>query len=234
LALTPTDTNEAFLREVDDNLRRDRMIGLARRWGMVIGGIVIVGLVALAIFLFWQSRRTRAAGVEAETLATVLDDSQVGKATPADPRLQELGKSSRDGYRALSAMTAAGLAMRTSPIEAAKRYDAIANDSGQPQPIRDLAMIRATTIQFDTLAPQQVVDRMKPLAVAGGAWFGSAGELTAAAYMKMNKPKLATPLLVSIARDTSVPASIRGRAASMATALGQSVTPAASDAALKE
>ena len=95
-------------------------------------------------------------------------------------------------------------------------------------------MIRATTMQFDTLPPAQVVARLKPLAVPGGAWFGSAGELTAAAHLKMNRRDLAAPLLALIAQDVNVPPTIRGRAASMATALGQSVAPNASVAALKE
>jgi len=225
LALTPTD-NEAFLREVDENLRRDQMVGLAKRWGVLAVAVVVLALAALGFFLWSRHRHAQAAGIEAETLAAVLDDSQIGKATPADPRLGELGRSSRDGYRAMSAMTAAALAMRTNPLDAAKRYEAIANDSAQPQPIRDLAIVRATTIRFDTLPPQQVVDRLKPLSVAGGPWFGSAGELTAAAYLKMNRRDLAAPLLVAIARDESAPPTIRSRAGSMASALGQSVTPA--------
>lgn len=233
MALTPAD-NEAFLREVDENLRRDQMVGLARRWGRAAIALVIVALVALALFLWWQSHRSKAAGLEAETLSTVLDDSQIGRATPNDPRLAALGGSSRDGYRALSAMTAAALAIRTNPIDAAKRYEAIASDSDQPQPVRDLAMIRATTLRYDSLPPQQVVDRLKALVVPGGPWFGSAGELTATAYLKMNRRNLAAPLLLSIARDESVPPSIRGRAGSMATALGESVTPVASAAAPKE
>jgi hypothetical protein len=233
LALTPTD-NEAFLREVDDNLRRDQMVGLAKRWGKPLGALVILALAALAGFLWWQHHRAETAGAEGVELAAVLDDSQVGKATPADPRLATLGQSTRGGYRALSAMTAAALAVRTDPADAARRFDAIANDSDQPQPIRDLAMIRSTTLQYDKLPPAQVIARLRPLAVPGGPWFGSAGELTAAAYLKMGNKAQAAPLLVSIARDETVPPTIRGRAGSMAIALGQSVAPVASAAALKE
>jgi hypothetical protein len=233
LALTPTD-NEAFLREVDENLRRDQMAGLVKRWGSIAAGVVILCLAAVALILWWRNHQTAAAGAEAEKLSTVLDDSQVGKATPTDPRLADLGQSSHDGYRALAALTAASLAVHSNPADAAKRYEAIANDSAQPQPVRDLSMIRATTMQFDTLAPAQVVDRLKPLAVPGGPWFGSAGELTASAYLKMNRRDLAAPLLVSIAQDASVPPTIRSRAASMAAALGQTVNPNASAAALKE
>lgn len=233
MALTPTD-NEAFLREVDENLRRDQMAGLVKRWGSIAAGAVILCLAVIALVLWWRNHLTTAAGAEGEKLSTVLDDSQVGKATPADPRLADLAQSSHDGYKALSALTAASLAVHGNPADAAKRYEAIANDSAQPQPIRDLSMIRATTMQFDTLPPAQVVDRLKPLAVPGGPWFGSAGELTATAYLKMNRRDLAGPLLVSIAQDVNVPPTIRSRAASMAAALGQTVNPNASAAALKE
>ncbi len=79
-----------------------------------------------------------------------------------------------------------------------------------------------------------MIARLKPLVVPGGPWFGSAGELTAAAYLKLGNKAQAAPLLVSIARDETVPPTIRGRAGSMAIALGQSVAPVASAAALKE
>ena len=232
MALTPAE-NDAFLREVDDNLRRERMAGLARRWGLAGGAVVVAALAALAFFLWWQSHRAAQAGAESEQLAQVLNDVDVGKANAADPRLAALAESSRDGNRALARMTQAGIAAKAAPAAGAARYRGIADDATLPRAVRDLAMIRATTLEFDTLPPQQVVARMKPLAVPGAAWFGSAGELTAAADLKMNRRDLAGPLYAAIARDTIVPASIRGRAAGMAIVLGQQVTPTAS-AALKE
>ena len=61
---------------------------------------------------------------------------------------------------------------------------------------------------------------LKPLAVSGNPWFGSAGEMVAAAYIKMNKPELAGPLFAAIAKDEQVPETIRGRATRIAGALG--------------
>jgi len=100
----------------------------------------------------------------------------------------------------------------------AKDVDALAKAS-QPG-YRDLALIRQTTIEFDALKPQQVVDRLKPLAVEGAPWFGSAGELVAIAYMKMRKPELAGPMFAAMAKDENVPQSIRSRARQMAGLLG--------------
>src|SRR3546814_15311975 len=73
---------------------------------------------------------------------------------------------------------------------------------------------------FDTLKPQEVVDRLKPLATEGNPWFGSAGEMVAIAYMKMRKPALSGPLFAAMSKDRSVPDTIRTRAVQMAGLLG--------------
>jgi hypothetical protein len=65
-----------------------------------------------------------------------------------------------------------------------------------------------------------VIARLKPLAVPGNAWFGSAGEMTGIAYMKLNQPKQAGALFVAITKDITVPRSLRARVAQLAADLG--------------
>ena len=93
MALTPTD-NEAFLREVDENLRLDQMTGLAKRWGIAAAAVVILALLALAGFLWWRHHQAALAGAEGEQLAAVINDIDVGRAQPTDPRLAALAGSS--------------------------------------------------------------------------------------------------------------------------------------------
>ena len=99
-------------------------------------------------------------------------------------------------------------------------YAKVAGDDSLPQPFRDLALVRQTAAEFDSLAPQQVIDRMKPLAKPGAAWFGTAGEMTAIAYMKMGKDNLAGPIFAQIAKQEDLPQTLRARAQQMAGALG--------------
>lgn len=233
MALTPTE-NEAFLREVDENLRRDQMTGFAKKWGTV--GAIVVGLLllALAAFLWWRNHEAEQAGKDGEQLVQLLGAADVGSASPDDQRLADLAKSPRDGYRALARLTQAGLIAKKDAARAAKAYQAIADDKDMPQAMRDLATVRAVSLQFDSMAPADVVSRLKPLTVASNPWFGSAGELTAMAYLKMNRKDLAGPLFAAIARDNEAPVGLRGRAAGMATALGQEVAAIAPAGALKE
>ena len=225
MALTPTD-NEAFLREVDDNLRRDQLTSLFTRWGKVLAGAIGLFLLLLAAFLWWQDRRAKQAGADAEKFSQALNDLEAGLPTRAAPALAQIADSPRDGYRASARLAQAALALAQNKVpEAAASYDAIAADASLPQAVRDLALLRGVAVQFDSLPPAKVVERLKPLAVVGKPWFGSAGEMTAAAYLKMNRRDLAGPMFAAIARDASVPLTLRGRAAGLATSLGQNVPP---------
>ena len=233
LALTPQN-NDAFFREVDDEVRRDRLTGFWRRWGTLVLVGVGLFLVALAAGLWWKAHRAALAARDGEQLVTVLTDAEANRVQPKDPRLAALAHSSRPGYRALADFTAAGLAAGSDMNGAAARFRALAGDASLPQPLRDLALIRATTLQLDSLPPQAVVAAMKPLAQPGGPWFGSAAKLTATAYLRMNRRDLAGPLFAALARDPDVPSSLRGRAATMASALGIEVGALPQAGTLKE
>jgi hypothetical protein len=70
------------------------------------------------------------------------------------------------------------------------------------------------------MPPQQVIDQLKPLAVSGTPWFGSAGELVAVAYLKLGRKAEAGAMFAAMAKDTGVPTSLRGRARQLAVQLG--------------
>jgi hypothetical protein len=97
---------------------------------------------------------------------------------------------------------------------------AIAADQAFDEPYRQAALVRQTQLEFDSLPPQQVVQRLRPLARPGSAWLGSAGEMLGVAYLKMHRPDLAGPVFASVGRDEHVPPSIRTRAVQMAGSLG--------------
>jgi hypothetical protein len=70
------------------------------------------------------------------------------------------------------------------------------------------------------LKPEDVIARLQPMAKAGNPWFGSAGEMTALAYLKQGKNAEAGKLFAAIAADNQVPNSIRARAVQIAGTLG--------------
>ena len=225
MAVTPP-TNEAFLREVDDELRRDKLIGLWRRWGLVAIGGIVLALALFAGFLFWQNRREAAAGREGEQLTQAYDQIGSHQFGPAAAPLAELAGSGRDGYRAMAVFSQADvLLQQRQDAAAAAKFASLAGDASLAKPFRDLALIRQTAAEFDTLKPQVIVERLRPLAVSGSPWLGSAGELLATAYLREGRRDLAATLFGQIAQSDEAPQTLRQRAVQMASALGADAAP---------
>lgn len=220
MASTPP-TNEAFLREVDEELRRDQVARAARRWGKAAIVAVVIALAAFGGWLWWSHEQTKASEAEGEALIQILDDLEAGRKQGIEAKLKPLTESKNDGYSTTARLTLASMKLQAGDAKAAAAgYKAIAEDANVAKPFRDLALVRQTAAEYDSLKPADVVARLKPLAIEDGPWFGSAGEMVAIAYLNMNKPDLAGPLFAAIAKDEGVPESIRSRAVQMAGVLG--------------
>ncbi|MEO5493593.1 MAG: tetratricopeptide repeat protein [Sphingomonas sp.] len=210
--MTPK-TDEAFLREVDEELRRDQLVGVWTNHGRLILGLIGGGLLIFAAVLGWRYWSNSKAEGQAVKLQTALDSVAANKAADAAPALAELDTSGVPGYSAAARMTEANQLYAAGKIkEAAAKFAAIAGDTALGQPVRDYALIRQTNIEFDGLAPQIVIDRLKPLVTKDSAWLGSAGEMVAIAYLRLNKPSDARAMFKTIAETETVPETIRQRA----------------------
>jgi hypothetical protein len=224
--LASTPPNEAFLREVDEQLRLDQALTVWKRFGRWIVAAVLAALAAFAAWLWWSNHQKEQAGVAGEELTAVLNDLAGGRADPSDPRLAKLATAKSDGVAAAALMTQAGLLQQKGDAKgAAAAFAKIAANSELGQPYRDLALVRQTAVEFDTLAPDAVIARLKPLAVSGNPWFGSAGEMVGIAYMKQGKTDLAGATFAALAKDESVPESIRSRVVQLASAMGVEAAP---------
>ena len=230
MALKPVD-NESFYREVDEELRRDQMKTYWERFGkLVIAGIVLL-LAAIGGFIWWQNQKEVKAGERSETLVSAFDDVAVGRRNAAIPKLDGLIQSGSKGHRAAALLTKADMAIEAKDLKgAAAIYKQVADDSDLAQPYRDLALVRMTAVEFDTLPPQQVIDRLKGLAVAGNPWFGSAGEMVALSHLRLNRPQQAAAIFAAMAKDKKLPDTLRSRATQMAGSLGVDAVQESADA----
>lgn len=217
----PPDNSEAFLREVDEELRRDQLTGFWRRWKVAIVGGVVISLTALGGWLWWQHSREQMAAADGQLLDDTLKALGTGDMRTVPANLAKLEKSHVGAYRASAMMTQAAIALLKGNEKAAvAKYAAIVRDDSLAAPFRDAALIRQTAMEYDMMQPQAVIDRLKPLAIPGNAWFGSAGEMTAVAMLRLNQTQQAAAMFAAVAKDDQAPDSIRRRATQMAGSLG--------------
>ncbi|MEG3175750.1 tetratricopeptide repeat protein [Sphingomonas sp. RB3P16] len=226
----PPNTDAAFLREVDEELRRDEMAKAARRYGVAAVAVVVLALVGFAGWLLWQSHAQNVAADEGAALSQAYDDINAAKPAAAQTALAPLAQSSVEGYRALALMSQADMLLAKQDVAgAAAKFGAVASDTSIGQPLRDLALIRQTTAEFDTIKPDVVIARLRGIAVKGNPWFGSAGELVAISYLRTGRRDLAGKIYGQIAQDPATPESMKQRAVQMAGILGVDAVSDAKD-----
>jgi len=221
----PTDPAEAFVREVDENLRRDQMADMAKSYGKWIIAALILFLAAVGGYLYWQQRQQEQAIADSEAMSTALDKVAAGDVKDAQAALAPLSDSSNGVIEASALLGRAAVALRQNDRKTAiELYKQVANDGGLPQSYRDLATVRETMTEYDSLKPDEVIARLAPLSQPGNPFFGSAGEMTGMALLAKGDRGGAGQMFAKIAADKQVPESIRSRAVQIAGSLGVDAT----------
>ena len=217
----PPSSSDIFLREVGENLRRDQLRDFAKRYGKWLIAALVLFLAASGGWIYWQYRQQANSEAQVEQLADTYQDLGTRNLATAPKKLDELSQSGSKAVRASALFARAAVAVEQNDLKlATAKYREIAAEDDLPKPYRDLALIRQTAMEFDSLKPDEVVRRMRPLTKPGNPWFGSAGEMTAAALVKQGKKAEAGRLYAAIVKDKTVPDAIRARSVQLAGSLG--------------
>ena len=223
----PPDITETFVKEVDENLRRDQIRDFFKEnGGWVVAGVIL--FLAISGGMIWyQQHRERSAEKQVEQLAQIYKDIGDGNNAKVPQQLDQLSDSGSKAVRASAMFTRAAFALQQNDTKVAiATYKTIRDDSSLPDAYRNAALIRETALEFDQLQPQQVIAQLEPLAKPGDPWFGSAGEMTALALIKQGKTKEAGQLFATLAKDKDVPESISNRAIQISGSLGADASAA--------
>lgn len=220
MALSP-QSNEAFLREVDEELRKDQALHVWRNYGRWIIVAVIAAIAGFGGWLYWQHHQETQRGAQGDQFAAAFKAIGENQPQKAEPALKELAESGSVGFSAAARFAQATLLLQKNDMKgAAAILGGLASDADLPPALRDLALVRQTMAEFDTMKPDAIVGRLQPIAVKDHPYYGSAGELLAMAYLRQGKRAEAGKLFAQIAKDEAVPPSIRQRAVQMAGILG--------------
>jgi hypothetical protein len=223
----PPDIADTFVKEVDENLRRDRVRDFFKDNGSYLIAGLILFLAACGGIIWYQQHREKRAEEHVEQLAQLYKDIGTGSTSKVPQQLDDLSNSSSKAVRATALFTRAALAIQQSDRKLAiSTYKKIRDDGSLPDSYRDAALIRETALEFDDLKPAQVIAQLQPLAKPGNPWFGSAGEMTALALIKAGKNKEAGQLFATLAKDKSVPEDIRNRSIQISGSLGADASAA--------
>ena len=206
-------SDESLFREVDEDVRREEMEKLWKRYGnLVIAAClgVVLGVSGIKGWQYWQKQASENAGA-AYIQATKL--SSDGKKDQAAGEYAKIADGSHTGYAQLSRLQQAGILADKGDNEAAvKMYDAIYADTSVDGSLRDLSRVRAAYLLSDSATVDDLKKRLAGLDVDGSAWRATAQEILALAEYRTGNLAAADKLVQALIADQNTPAGLRQRA----------------------
>ncbi len=207
--------DQSFDREVDEELRRERLRQIWRKYGgaIVVVAIAIVG--GVAGYKGWQYWSAKRAAETGGTLMRALALAEDGKWAEAERILAKLAEDGPAGYRVLATLRlAAAKAHAGKRDEAVRDYDRLAESAGDDV-LRGFARIQAATLRLGVADWTEMQNRLKPLLNAESPWRHSARELMGLAAWKAGKADEARRLFEEALGDGAAPPGLRRRAQMM-------------------
>jgi hypothetical protein len=203
--------NDEFIREVDEEYRRDQMALIWKRYSGVIVGLAILVVASVGGWRFWEHRQEQQAQAAAARYEEALRAARGEEnSDDAERALEAVAKDAPDGYRLLARFRLAAELGQQGAEDGAKAFEALAADAAVPPLWQDLARLRAAMLRMDG-DPAAVRPALERLATPAGAWRHTARELLGLSGLKSGDYDFAGRWFDQIAADRDTPQALRQR-----------------------
>lgn len=205
---------DSFIDEVTEEVRRDRLFRLFRKYGW-IGVVIILGLVAGTAWTEWSKSRAEA---RAEAFGDAVIDA-LDQGTPEERREALAAVPADAGQSALL-----GLIMASDPAEdkpaTLAALEKVANDASLTPAYRDLAVLRRVLVAGADLPIADRRSALQGIAGPGRPYRVLAEEQLGYLLIEEGKTDEAIAALIALVQDQEASASLRARLGQVVTALG--------------
>lgn len=204
--------NENIFREVDEELRSERMRKLWRTVGPYVIGAAVAIVALVAINEGWSWWQRSQAAESSDRLYAAFDLADAGDVAGAEAALAALAAEGSGNYPTLARFARAGLlAAEGRNDEAVAAYDALANAESNPR-LRELALVLAGRILVDSGTRADVEARVSALAVEGNPMRNAAREALGLAAYAAGDNAAATAYFEAMLADPLIQTNLRARA----------------------
>jgi hypothetical protein len=206
---------ESFIDEVSEEVRRDQLFAMMKRYGWIAVLLVVVLVGGAAWTEYSRAKATAAAQATGDGILAALefdDNAQRSEALAALPA---------SAITAL--MTSSELQLSGDLEAAAAALDGLVADMTVAQVYRDIAAFKAILLRHDVMSPEDRKIALALLAAPGGELRLLAMEQMALADIELGDIEAALAGLTWILEDAGVTRGLRDRASSLIVALGGEV-----------
>lgn len=215
-----TNETDSFVNEVDENLRREQAVSLARKYGPWILGAFIALLVAIGGWQIWKQYSLDTSRHHAEEYAAAQALLTAGNVAEAKTEFERLSNEGPRIYRTMARMEHAAILVQEGDLEGAVTgFDSAAEIA--PDPImRESAQIRAAYIAADTQDFAALRTRLEPLIASDTGVSYLAKELLAVEAWESGDTQLARQTFDQLVLALGAPDTLRQRARVALSVLG--------------
>ncbi|HUS98424.1 MAG TPA: tetratricopeptide repeat protein [Hyphomicrobiaceae bacterium] len=179
------DDQQALLRQIDEELRREQWAKLWDKYGVIALGAVAAVLAVYGGWRFYQYEATKAAqryGAQFAEAGKLLTEKKDADALRG---LEKIAKEGPSGYAALAKLKLAGEARKAGKTEdAVKLYQELAAQSGGDAILKSFAKLQIAWLKVDTASWTEMKNQLNDLAQETSPWRYSARELLGLAAYK--------------------------------------------------
>ena len=218
-----SDTN-SFIDEVTEEVRRDRMYLLVRRWGWV-GVVAVIAIVGGAAFNEFRKLRdaSEAEALGDAILSALAEDGSAERAAG----LQLIETQSAGADAVLNMLLSTAQVETGSEQDAVNSLNAIATQGDLPEIYRVIASFKALLLQTETMPVADLRQQFEALATPGAPLRLLATEQLALIDVAEGDTQAALDRLQALRQDAEASVELQQRAAELIVALGGEPEPVA-------
>jgi len=208
-------TEDALIREVNDELREEQMMKLWKRYGNYLVGAALVIIAIVAGYQGWKSYDISTRTSEGNRFTNAMQLAQSGDTAGALSAMTALAGDASSGYAVLAQFQqAAMLSKQGDAASAAQLYQQIARDNVGNVALSGLANILGlmTEINAGGYDAKALEFRLSSIATDAHPYRHSARELLGLIALESGDMEKANTVFKALAADTTAPKSLRDRA----------------------
>ena len=203
--------NNEFIREVNEDYRRDQVAEIWRRYSGVILAVAVLVVAGIGGWRYWQHDRSVRAEAASERFEVANRLAREGKTSEAGKAFESIEGDAPAGYALLARFRSATETAKRDPKAGAAEYDALANDTQVGTGLRDLARLRSALLRVDGAEADAALATLQGLAAPNGPFRHTAREMLGLVALKRGDYEGAGRWFDQINTDPQTPQNLRQR-----------------------
>lgn len=212
------DFTDAFIREVDEDVKNDNFKELWKKYGAYIVAFVVIAVTAAVCFdriKLWKIQQNQLKTENYMAAAQLKENPQETLAA-----LQKISTDEDNIFADFAKLQIANVLLtQEKNDEALATLQALADDKNADRAVRDVALIKLASYKVDTISKAELEQLLQPVLTENTSWAPLANDLLAMAAIKEGDIETAKEIYGKILKTKDLPEEFKNKIQDMLTSI---------------